>query len=337
MSETIVTRHPSIETAHERKAAMPTTTKKTPHHASAETPATENTAVPAQRDPHHVTTTDQTNQTKQAKEDAAMPTSNLAVPVQTPVHPSVHSSLAAAPVAASVSPAKTVPPVSETHPAVAPPPTSANIPPTPAGFSPASPGEFRSVVPRQAELAAMPQALTDLAKFTDFDTLFGAIGLTQAAVTACLTMASDWSAMRGATTQWDLYCILQEGYAWRAARAALLRLEQAFALAAEMNPKLAASYPGLSSLLGVKKSIAQKAASTRRLNKAAKDNGEPQTHGVVGKKRQRRAEKAALANGAGASTPSGSPAAPTAPSAPVDTTPPASPAPANGASNGAAH
>jgi hypothetical protein len=356
MSKKVIATHLSIETAHERNAAMPTPTKKTTHHASAETNhpksaamktkktthhastetnATENTAMPTPIHSHPVTTTHQTNPTK---EETAMPSSKL----ESPAQPTVHPSIAAAPPAASVTPAETVPPVAAAPiPAVAPPPTSANIPATPAGFSPASPGEFRNVVPRQAELAAMPQALTDLSKFTDFDALFAGIGLTQSEVTVCLTMASDWSTMRVATTQWDRYCVLQEGYAWRAARAALVRLGQAFLLAAQANPKLVASYPGLSSLLGVKKAIAQKGASTRRLNNAAKAKGEPQIHGIVGKKRQRRAAKAALASGAsaapGGSVPSASPVAQGAQAAPVSATTSVSPALSNGVANGVAH
>jgi hypothetical protein len=78
----------------------------------------------------------------------------------------------------------------------------------------------------------------------------------------------------------------------------LLQLGQVFLIAAQTNPELLTLYPGLAALLCAKKSIAQRAASTRRLNSAAKAKGEPQVHGVVGKTRQRRAEKAALAKAA---------------------------------------
>ena len=91
-----------------------------------------------------------------------------------------------------------------------------------------------------------------------------------------------------------------------------------------------------------KKSIAAKAASTRRLNKTAKANGQPEIHGAVGKKRQRKAEKAALANATPATPTATAPvaAAPVAQTAPVLTVvapPVAGPAPANGATNGVAH
>jgi hypothetical protein len=153
----------------------------------------------------------------------------------------------------------------------------------------------------------MSQALIDLSNFTNFDALFVGIGLTQASVTQAILVGSQWSALRAATALWDKYCVLQEGYSWRAIRATLLPLRQAFELAGQTNPQLVTNYPGLASLLGAKKTIAQKGASTRRLNQEAKAKGEPQNHGAVGKKRQRAAANAALAKAeagaAGASTP----------------------------------
>ncbi len=154
--------------------------------------------------------------------------------------------------------------------------------------------------------------------------------------------------MRMQTSQWgQIQRVLQEGYSWRAIRAALIRLAQAFLLAAQANPKLVTTYPGLSSLLGAKKAIAQKGASTKRLNNEARAKGEPANHGVVGKKRQRRAEKAALANAPATPASSAPPAGPVAQAgspAPVVAVAPApapvvavAPAPANGVSNGVAH
>jgi hypothetical protein len=312
--------HPSTKTIHEEKTAMPARTKNTNSHPSTKTIHEEKTAMPAKNHAHHATTTTPT------KETTAMPSSIQ----QASLPPNVHPSIAAEPAAA---PAPVL--------SVDPPPAGANIPTPPVGFTPATPGEFRSVVPRKSELAAMPQALIDLGKFTDFDKLFSGIGLTQAEITQCLFVGSLWSTMRASTSQWDEYSVLQEGYAWRAIRAILLRLEQAFLLAAQANPTLVSTYPGLAGLLGAKKSIAQRGASTRRLNNAARAKGEPEIHGVVGKKRQRRAEKAALAKSApvtpGAVAPP--PAGPVAQATPVAVVvaPSPVPAPANGGANGGAH
>jgi hypothetical protein len=293
--------------------------KKTVTHASTETSHAGNTAMPTKSHSHHETTT------AQPKETTAMSIE------QAPVQPSTHPAIAAEP---SPAPAPALArggavPAPAPVPSVGPPPAGANIPIPPTGFTPATPGEFRSVVPRKPELAAMPQALIDLAKFTDFDKLFGGVGLAQAETMQCLLMGSLWSTMRASTSQWDAYSVLQEGYAWRAIRAALLRLEQAFLLAAQANPALATTYPGLAALLGARKSIAQKGAATRRLNKAAKAKGEPEIHGLVGKQRQRKAEKAALAQGG--------PATQAAPAAVVVAPPAAGPAPANGGGNSGGH
>ena len=316
-------RHASTETTAEEKTAVPTRTRDAKSHPSTGTRHEEKTAMSAKSHPTHAT---------HPNETAAMPTSIQDAPVPPPVHPSIAAVPAPAPAPAAV------PAIVSS---VDPPPTGAKIPVPPAGFTPATPGEFRSVVPRKSELAALPQALIDLAKFADFDALFAGIGLTQAEVTQCLLVGSLWSTMRLASSQWDDYSVLQEGYAWRAIRAALLRLEQAFLLAAQANPKLVTTYPGLAGLLGAKSAIAQRGASTRRLNKAAKAKGEPETHGVVGKKRLRRAEKAALAIPAPATpvavlTPA-APATPVTPAAPPVAPSPPGPAVTNGASNGAAH
>ena len=92
-----------------------------------------------------------------------------------------------------------------------------------------------------------------------------------------------------------------------------------FAIAAAANPKLITLYPGLASLLGAKKTIAQKGVSTRKANKKAKAEGKPAIHGVVGKKNQRKLEKAAAAQVAGAPAPPAvTPAAP-APAVPTGT------------------
>jgi hypothetical protein len=288
------------------------------------------------------------------KETRAMSTSIQEARVQAPLHPEVATiPAAAAPPTVAASPSAPAGAAAAPAPApaqsVGPPPATAIIPSVPSNFTPATPGEFRNVVPRQTELAAIPQALTDVSKFAEFDMVFGGIGFTQEEVEQILLMGSLWSAMRVATSAWDKYCVVMEGYAWQAIRALFLRMGKVYLVAVDANPKLVTTYPGLSALLGAKKVIAQKGASTRRLNKDAKAKGEPQNHGVVGKRRQRQAAKAALAaqNAAPTSLAPAQPAtappasvAATTPPAPAPVavaTPAASAAPVNGALNGAAH
>jgi hypothetical protein len=114
--------------------------------------------------------------------------------------------------------------------------------------------------------------------------------------------------------------------AWQAIRPLVEKLVTAFKLAVDTNKALLSEFPGLATFLGARSMIAQKAASTKRLNKQAIAEGKPPIHGAVGKRRQRAAEKAAAAKLAEAgSTPVAPPQSP------------ATPAPVNGAGNGGSH
>ena len=185
-----------------------------------------------------------------------------------------------------------------------------------------------------------------------------------AQVLQALTVANAWSSMRTITAAWDAFCSSQEGVSWTTLRTQMERLQPSFELAASGTSNVGTLFPNLGTLLGAKKVIARKGASTRRMNKEAEAKGEPQVHGAVGKKRKRAAEKAAYAATVGTETPTGTPtgtgngsagaasaaaavpAVPAAPSAaPVATATPGQPVAAatpvasvaNGATNGAPH
>jgi hypothetical protein len=180
-------------------------------------------------------------------------------------------------------------------PSLAPPPSGANIPQPPSSFIPDSGTTYRGVTPAKAELVALPLALDDLRKFVNFAVVLGTTVPGYAEVLQLFLVCNDWSSMRTASTAWDLYCRDQEGIGWTMLRAVMDRLRPAFTLAATTDPSLLTKYPGLATLLGMRKSFSQKAASTRRLNRKAVAEGKPPTHGKVGKARQRAAERAALA------------------------------------------
>lgn len=236
----------------------------------------EKSTKPAHHSATRITKKESATMTKQAKIANALPNANVTAP-----------EVAAAPATPAVS--------------VSPPPAGASIPAPPTTYAPATPGEFKNVVPRQSELAALPQAIKDLGAFSDYAQILGAVAPPQAQVVQSFQIGGQWLTMRQATSNWDGYCVLQEGYAWQTIRAQIALLGPAFALATQADATLVTKYPGLAALLGAKKSIAQKGASTRRLNKEAQAKGELPTHGVVGKKRLRKAQKAALASGAQAS------------------------------------
>ena len=202
----------------------------------------------------------------------------------------------APPVAASSTP---TPPVSSAPSAAAAstlpaPPPIASIPVPPSGTDAPGGANYRSVIPRKIELAALPGAVADLVRCTDFAQIFGATGLPYAQVLQTFERANQWSTMRKQTAAWDVYAQTQEGICWGALRGIMNTLKPAFEVASAGDPSLTTTLPNFATLFHSKKMIAQKGVSTKRLNKAAIAKGEAPVHGGVGKRRQRAAEKAAL-------------------------------------------
>jgi len=198
-----------------------------------------------------------------------------------------------------------------------PPPASANIPSPPKDWVASSNADYRNLLPRKTELAALPGAIKDLTRFTTYTQTLGAAAPPVAHVLQSLTSASAWSSMRTVTSAWDQFSAAQEGVGWTMARSQMDLLRPIFSLAVSHDPQLAVELPSLAALLGAKQAIAQRAASTKKANAQAIAKGEQPTHGLVGKKRKRAAEKAAYAAGTGSAP------APTAPvaGAPVLPTP----------------
>jgi hypothetical protein len=223
------------------------------------------------------------------------------------------------------------------------PPAGLTIPAPPTDYAPHAPGEFKNVTPRKAELSVLPQALIDLASFTDFDRTMGALAPTLAEITQAITAGAKWSSSRQAIANWDRYASSMEGLAWRLIRTQLDTLRPAYLLAVKRNPKIAEQYAGLAKLLTLPATVAAVGTATKLANKKAIAEGRAPTHGKVGQRRQRKAEKAALAaaNGAPAARPTvegGSTGGPSAPApAPVASSAPVGAGPVAVAATGAAH
>jgi len=224
----------------------------------------------------------------------------------------------------------------------APPPANAQIPAVPPNAAAGSGTSYRGVAPRMSELVALPLAVGNLEKFTDYTQRMGTAAPPYDEVTQLCEVVNSWSSMRAATEAWDAYCRDQEGIGWILMRAMMDRLQPAFMLAAKSDPSLVTKYSGLATLLGAKKAIATKGVATRKANKQSAAKGEPQTHGKVGKAKKRAAEKAALvtlqqqeASPPVASAPP--PAVVTSPAAAPATPPPPLMNGVNGAANGAGH
>ncbi len=176
---------------------------------------------------------------------------------------------------------------------ITPPPADARIPTPPEGFEIPPNARYGTVQPKKIEMVAMPNAVVELGKFTDYAETLGKTVPPQPLVRQMFAVASQWSTMRIKAAAWDAYCNTQEALAWQGVRAQLKRIKPAFALAVQSDDALGAKYPALASLLMAKSTIAIKAVSTRRLNKLAIAEGKPPIHGGVGKRRKRAADKAA--------------------------------------------
>ena len=204
------------------------------------------------------------------------------------------------------------------------PPPITGIPSPPAGFVPKSAMDFRGVLPRTSELNALPIAVKELAAFSDYAQVLGATAPPLAQVQPVCMITNEWSTTRTQSKAWDEYCKTQEGIAWSILRPIMNQVRPAFELAATLDSTLSARFPGLTTLLGAKKAIAKKGVVTRTKNGPQIAAGQTPTHGKVGKRALKAAEKAALA--AQQKAAASPPPATTAPPAPP---PPPAPAPSH--------
>jgi hypothetical protein len=217
---------------------------------------------------------------------------------------------------------------------IALPPASANIPAPPKGWVPRPGEDYRGTLPKAAELTDLAAAITDLQRFANFGQMFGTLVPPVDQIIHLLQAGLEWSSMRIATADWDVFAAAQEGLSWGAIRVVMEALRTAFDMAAANNGTLVTMYPSLASVLAAQQVIARKAATTRAANKADVAAGKPPSHGKVGKATTRAAEKAALKaqQAAEAAAKAAPPVATPAPAAQV--TPAAAATPPN-ATNGA--
>jgi hypothetical protein len=162
------------------------------------------------------------------------------------------------------------------------------------------------------EIAVMADAVSELARFTNFSQTFGRTVPSQSAVTQVLTAAEQWSTMRNAASNWDVYCRTQEGLSWLAARTLLTSIKASFRLAAHVDDTLATENPSLVALFDASKTIALRGAATRKANRDAKFAGKEPTQGKALKKAAKLAKLVAEANAKAAADTTSSPASPAA-------------------------
>jgi hypothetical protein len=174
----------------------------------------------------------------------------------------------------------------------APPPIT--LPAVPSGVVTVPPAQLRAQLPRKQELALMPDVQTELARFTDFDAVFGKTAPSQAVVEQTLSGAFQWSTLRIQLAAWLKYAASQEVASWVSARGILGRLAPAFALAVKTDSTIGVGHPSLGNLFGVRSLIAKQGVASRAANKKQEAAGLPTYKGAAGKKRKKADEKAAL-------------------------------------------
>ncbi|HEY2510901.1 MAG TPA: hypothetical protein VGI39_08595 [Polyangiaceae bacterium] len=197
-----------------------------------------------------------------------------------------------------------------------PPPDAFNLVP-PLGFVAPNNSIYKGALPWLIEATALSGALQDLANFADYSSALGPTVPELTLLVAGCTLADQWTRARKVSVAWDGYAKIQEGLAWLALRALLDKLRPGYLLAVQYDPSIATRFANLNALMGAKKAVAKRGASTRALNAQAKAEGKPPIHGKAGKQRKKAADKAIVA----AAT-----AAPTVTPPPVPTTAPTTPA-----------
>ena len=210
---------------------------------------------------------------------------------------------------------------------IKPPPADAKIPAPPEGATNSNGTDYRASLPKNLELAAMPDVLEELGRFIDYVEVFGKTAPPLAYVVQTATAASEWSEMRVTTAVWDAYCRTQEAAAWSDFRTIMAGMSPAMKLAVRTDATIAREYPALVRLFSAKQVIAQRGVVTRKLNAKAKADGLPPVRGRAAK----RAQKKGAVPTAPVATPPGAPVIEPTP-APA-AAPPATPQTPNGASS----
>jgi len=150
---------------------------------------------------------------------------------------------------------------------IAPPP-NVTIPGVPSNFVPVTGADLRGYYPHASQIAAVPDTLTELQSFSNYTALFGITAPDLGQLTQRLDVALRWTTLLSQSSAWTAYVKSQEGMAWKDALLLVESLEIPFGLAAQANPALLSQYPALARLLGARKVVGKRAASSRAKNKA---------------------------------------------------------------------
>jgi len=141
------------------------------------------------------------------------------------------------------------------------------IPAVPSGFVPANAADFLGFRVLASQVAAVPDAITELQGFTGYTAVFGITAPDVGQLTQRLSVAQQWTVLLSQTAAWSKYAKSQQGMAWKDALQLVDTLTPAFELASTANPALLSQYPALARLLGARTVVAKRAASSRAKSK----------------------------------------------------------------------
>jgi len=161
-------------------------------------------------------------------------------------------------------------PVTTSSPVVVPAaPSVASLPSPAPGFVPSSLVEFRGYHAKPAQVAMVPQLVSELTPPDAFDSALGSFSPPGGPYTQILSLAADWTAARIAVEVYLAFAKTQEGIAWRSALTQTEQIKAVFDVAVVRNATLPEQFPALSRFLGVPSQITQRAHATRKRKKAA--------------------------------------------------------------------
>ncbi len=146
---------------------------------------------------------------------------------------------------------------------VKPPSSETVAPAVPAGFVPTHRADYRGSQPKLAELAVLPDCVTEIQRFADYIDVFGKTAPPADHVAQAFEASGQWSAQRRLADEWSAFVGTQEGVAWKATRVLLEGLRGPFRLASTRDPSLSSSYPNLTRLFSIAKETAKKAVATK--------------------------------------------------------------------------
>jgi hypothetical protein len=140
---------------------------------------------------------------------------------------------------------------------------------------------FRAI---DVQVASVPEALAEMAGFTDYTAVFGIAAPDPSQLMQRLDVASQWTRLLAESNAWCRYVQSQQGVAWKEALVLLGQLKEPFRLAAKANPDLRIQYGALARLLGARTDVAHRAAASRAKNAKAEKEKEEKAEKEKGKK-----------------------------------------------------